>query len=91
MMDWIREFDKSSENSYGSRRMKWALVESFFGSLKRERVNWENYQSRFEAQQDILDYIVMFYNSTCIMHVTGTPIYQILCWQSLAIKLTGCA
>ena len=41
-----------------------SVVESFFGSLKRERVNWENYQSRFDAQQDILDYIVMFYNST---------------------------
>jgi len=41
-----------------------SVVESFFGSLKQERVSWENYQTRFEAQQDILDYIVMFYNST---------------------------
>ena len=41
-----------------------SVVESFFGSLKQERVHWENYQTRYGAQQDILDYIVMFYNST---------------------------
>ena len=41
-----------------------SVVESFFGSLKQERVHWENYTSRLEAQQDVLDYIVMFYNST---------------------------
>ncbi len=40
-----------------------AVVESFFGSLKQERVQWRNYQARYEAQQDILDYISMFYNS----------------------------
>ena len=40
-----------------------AVVESFFGSLKQERVQWRNYQSRYEAQQDILGYISMFYNS----------------------------
>lgn len=40
-----------------------AVVESFFGSLKQqERVQWRNYQSRYEAQQDILEYISMFYN-----------------------------
>ena len=40
-----------------------AVAESFFGSLKQERVQWKSYQSRYEAQQDILDYISMFYNS----------------------------
>jgi transposase InsO family protein len=40
-----------------------AVVESFFGSLKQERVQWRNYQTRSEAQQDILEYISMFYNS----------------------------
>lgn len=39
-----------------------AVVESFFGSLKQERVQWRNYQTRYEAQQDILSYIAMFYN-----------------------------
>lgn len=40
-----------------------SVVESFFGSLKQERVHWRNYQTRFEAQQDILQYITMFYNN----------------------------
>jgi len=40
-----------------------AVAESFFGSLKRERVQWGGYQNRWEAQQDILSYITMFYNS----------------------------
>ncbi len=40
-----------------------AVVESFFGSLKQERVHWRHYQTRYEAQQDVLNYISMFYNS----------------------------
>jgi len=40
-----------------------AVAESFFASLKKERVQWKLYQTRAEAQQDILDYITMFYNS----------------------------
>jgi len=39
------------------------VAENFFGSLKQERVHWRNYQTRLEAQQDVLDYITMFYNS----------------------------
>ena len=40
-----------------------AVAESFFASLKKERVQWKHYQTRAEAQRDILDYIAMFYNS----------------------------
>ncbi|CDZ78742.1 putative transposase OrfB [Legionella massiliensis] len=40
-----------------------SVIESFFGCLKQERVQWRNYQTRWEAQQDILNYITMFYNS----------------------------
>lgn len=40
-----------------------AVAESFFGSLKQEQVQWCHYQTRYEAQQDILNYISMFYNS----------------------------
>ena len=39
-----------------------AVVESFFGSLKQERVQWRSYQTRYEAQQDILQYISCWYN-----------------------------
>ena len=39
-----------------------SVAESFFGSLKQERVQWRHYQTRHEAQQDVLQYI-LFYNS----------------------------
>jgi len=31
--------------------------------LKSERVHWQSYQTREEAKQDIIHYIVMSYNS----------------------------
>lgn len=40
-----------------------AVAESFFGSLKQERVQWRCYLTRYEAQQDVMNYISMFYNS----------------------------
>ncbi len=48
-----------------------AVVESFFGSLKQELVQWQSYQTRYEAQQDILEYISMFYNSTRLHSYLG--------------------
>jgi transposase InsO family protein len=40
-----------------------AVAESFFGSLKTERVFFSNYTTRDEARKDVVDYIEMFYNS----------------------------
>ncbi|MFQ6006427.1 MAG: IS3 family transposase, partial [Woeseia sp.] len=40
-----------------------ALVEGFFGMLKRERVNRRQYRTRTEARADIFDYFEGFYNS----------------------------
>lgn len=40
-----------------------AVAESFFGSLKTERVFFATYKTRDEAKKDICDYIEMFYNS----------------------------
>ena len=40
-----------------------SVAESFFGSLKTERVFHSSYSTRDEAQRDIVDYIEMFYNS----------------------------
>lgn len=37
-----------------------AVAESFFGSLKQERVQWYDYQTRGEDKQDILAYISIF-------------------------------
>ena len=39
-----------------------AVVESFFGLLKRERVNRRRYRTRDEARADIFEYIESFYN-----------------------------
>jgi putative transposase len=40
-----------------------AVAESFFGSLKTERVFFSSYKTREQARRDIVDYIEMFYNS----------------------------
>ena len=47
----------SSGNCYDN-----AVVESFFGLLKRERVNRVRYRTRDEARADVFDYIEVFYN-----------------------------
>jgi putative transposase len=39
-----------------------AVVESFFGLLKRERVNRVRYRTRDEAKAEVFDYIEVFYN-----------------------------
>lgn len=41
----------------------WGDYKSFFGSLKQERVQRRNDQTRYEAQQDVLHYISMWYNT----------------------------
>jgi transposase InsO family protein len=39
-----------------------AVVESWFGLLKRERVHRRHYRTRQEARRDVFDYIERFYN-----------------------------
>ena len=39
-----------------------AAVESFFGALKRERVNRVRYRTREQARADLFEYIEVFYN-----------------------------
>ena len=39
-----------------------AVVESFFGVMKRERVNRVRYRNREEARRDLFQYIEVFYN-----------------------------
>ena len=39
-----------------------AATESFFGLLKRERVNRRQYRTRAEARADVFDYIERFHN-----------------------------
>lgn len=42
-----------------------AAAESFFGVLKRERVNRRHYTTRAKARFDIYDYIERFHNPMC--------------------------
>ena len=48
-----------------------AEAESFFGVLKRERVNRRRYITRAEARSDIFDYIKRFYNQRKKRKVKG--------------------
>jgi len=48
-----------------------AVAESFFGSLKQERVQWRHYQTRYEAQQDVLNYLTLFYNDDRLHSTLG--------------------
>ena len=41
-----------------------ALAESFFGSLKKERIKKHLYKNRARARADVADYIDAFYNRT---------------------------
>jgi len=41
-----------------------AVVESFFGSLKKERIKKHIYKTRELAQKELADYIDGFYNPT---------------------------
>ena len=63
--DWIR-FCKSNnlKRSMSRRGNYWdnAVIESFFSSLKKERIKGRTYKSRSDARSDIFDYIEFFYN-----------------------------
>jgi putative transposase len=41
-----------------------AVAESFFSSLKKERIKKRIYKTRDIARSDVFDYIEMFYNQT---------------------------
>lgn len=65
--DWLR-FCKTNilEASMSRRGNCWdnAVAESFFSSLKKERIKKRIYKTRDLARADIFDYIEMFYNQT---------------------------
>ena len=48
-----------------------SVVESFFGSLKQERVHHAFYATREDARRDVLNYITMFYNSNKLHSYLG--------------------
>jgi putative transposase len=63
--DWQRFCrDHDLEPSMSRRGNCWdnAVVESFFGSLKKERIKKRIYKTRELARADVFEYIEMFYN-----------------------------
>ena len=65
--DWIRFCKAHKLDPSMSRRGNcWdnAVAESFFSSLKKERIRKKVYRTRDHAKADIFEYIEMFYNRT---------------------------
>lgn len=65
--DWMRFCAQNNlEPSMSRRGNCWdnAVVESFFSSLKKERIKRRIYKTRSLAKADIFDYIEAFYNRT---------------------------
>lgn len=63
--DWLRFCrEHELEPSMSRRGNCWdnAVVESFFGSLKKERIKKRIYKTRELARADVFDYIEVFYN-----------------------------
>jgi len=48
-----------------------SAMESFFSSLKTERVSSKVYRSREEARADVFDYIERFYNPNAVAFHAG--------------------
>ena len=57
--------DNSITCSMSRRGNCWdnAMMESFFATLKKERIHREHYITRSEARRSVFEYIEMFYNS----------------------------
>ena len=65
--DWLRFLKANDlEPSMSRRGNCWdnAVAESFFSSLKKERIKRRIYKTRDLARADVFDYIEMFYNRT---------------------------
>ena len=65
--DWVRFCASHNlEPSMSRRGNCWdnAVAESFFSSLKKERIKRRIYKTRDLAREDIFDYIEVFYNRT---------------------------
>jgi putative transposase len=65
--DWLRFCRANNlEPSMSRRGNCWdnAVAESFFSSLKKERIRKRIYKTRELAKADVFDYIEVFYNRT---------------------------
>ena len=58
----LKEHDMVRSMSRAGKCWDNAVVERFFGSLKRERTYFQNYATRVQAREGLIDYIERFYN-----------------------------
>ena len=56
-------WDRATEGATGPSPVARAAMESFFSSLKTERIKGRVYRTRDEARADVFDYIERFYNA----------------------------
>ena len=61
--DLLREHNITCSMSRKGNCWDNAMMESFFATLKKERVHHESYATREEARQSIFEYIELFYNT----------------------------
>ncbi len=62
MRDKLAEYGMTASMSRKGNCWDNAPTESFFNSLKNERVHGTRYQTRADAEADLFDYIAVFYN-----------------------------
>ena len=60
--DLLREHNITCSMSRKANCWDNAMMESFFATLKKERVYHESYATREAARQSVFDYIELFYN-----------------------------
>jgi transposase InsO family protein len=58
------------ENAIGARRVKKFKVTTNSRHLKLELVEWERFETRWEAKGKVFDYIEVFYNRSRIHSAT---------------------
>ena len=61
--DLLREHNITCSMSRKGNCWDNAMMESFFATLKKERVYHESYETRESARQSVFDYIELFYNT----------------------------
>jgi putative transposase len=60
--DFLKDHNLEASMSRRGNCYDNAVAESFFASLKTERIRRKIYKTRQEARQDVFDYIELFYN-----------------------------
>jgi transposase InsO family protein len=69
--DLLREHNITCSMSRKANCWDNAMMESFFATLKKERIHHESYATREAARQSVFEYIELFYNTTRLHSALG--------------------